>query len=667
MASMKNLLIIGIIFALFTLPFSGSLETAIEEEEELIDLSDLPSVRSTKLPENEIPWWERSKFDLNKNGIHDSLDEKEAGLDETVDIYLDFEHKPTTQDVINIESFEVEISVVLQNVKAIGLSDVPLSQIPSLSEIKEVVMVEPKREIQFFSDIATPNSKAKQSDLYSPETAWEAGYTGAGNVITIMDTGIDNGHPAFSGKWVGGADFTKPDIFLFPRDGSYDADDVQGHGTTCAGIATGTGEPGGEFQGSAPDAKLVDLRIGSILGASPGEGPESTYDAALEATEWAIVHYADAWAGEDEDYHGIDALSLSWGIPYEGSSDGSDLYSQALNRLVDVGVNSVVAAGNDGPDNDGFTGMGAADNVITVGATDDIDTIDRSDDIIASYSSRGPRWDDGDGNPYDELKPDISAPGTGITQAEYDRFGDGSGNGYGSRGSGTSYATPNVVGIVALVLEANPDLNPDLVKEILRFTAERRDNATIPELDPFWNKDFGWGIVDAYKAVKVAEKIEDVTLIDPNLQCFIMNITNTSSRYVTISGISWSKDGEVESVEVRIDGGDWVEVKDMDNGTWSKWTYKVDMARYGKGNHTFEARAVSGDMHSLHHEETVVVTKTWTLFDAEGSCLPGIAIIMVVAAVVVYLFLKKGKKNDSQYVVAEVEPMEPVEPQDQET
>jgi hypothetical protein len=410
----------------------------------------------------------------------------------------------------------------------------------------------------------------------------------------------------------------------------------------------------------------VDLRIGSILGASPGEGPESTYDAALEATEWAIEHHADAWAGQEEEYHGIDALSLSWGIPYEGSSDGSDLYSQALNRLVDVGVNGVVAAGNDGPDNDGFTGMGAADNVITVGATDDIDTIDRSDDIIASYSSRGPRWDDGDGNPYDELKPDVSAPGTGITQAEYDLIGDGSGNGYGSRGSGTSYATPNVVGIVALVLEANPDLNPDLVKEVLRFTAERRDNATIPELDPFWNKDFGWGIVDAYKAVKVAEKIEDATVIDPNLQCFIMNLTNTSSRFVTISGISWSKDGEVEGVEVRIDGGDWKEAKDMDNGSWSKWTYKVDMSRLGKGNHTFEARAVSGEMHSLHHEEVVIVTKTWPTQGADGSCLPGIAIIMVVAVVAAYLFLKKGKKNYPQEEIHEVAPLEPVEIQNQE-
>jgi serine protease AprX len=568
-------------------------------------------------------------------------------------VYLDYENPLTSEDISNLEEMNLEISYILQIGNAIGLSNVPITMIHSLVDLNGVVMVEPKGAIKFFSDIATPTVKAKQSELYSPYTAWELGYTGKGNVITIMDTGVDNGHPSFSGKWVGGADFTKPDTFLTPRDGTYDADDVQGHGTTCSGIAMGTGAPDGTYQGTAPDANLVDLRIGSILGASPGEGPESVYDAALEATEWAITHHADKWAGQPEEYHGIDSLSLSWGIPYEGSSDGSDLYSQTLNRLVDVGVVAVVAAGNDGPDNDGFTGMGAADNVITVAATDDLDTIIRDDDIIAEYSSRGPRWDDGDDNPYDELKPDVASPGTGITNAEFDRYGDGSGNGYGPRGSGTSYATPNVVGVVALVLEANPDLIPDLVKEILHFTSERRGNATFPELDPFWNRDFGYGIVDAYEAVRVAEKIVDVDEIDVNLQCFIMDIGNSSSRFVDISGISWSKNGEVEVVEIRIDDGEWVEAQDMSNGTWSKWTYRVDQAKLGKGNHTFEARAVAGAKYSLQDEEVVVVAKTWKGGESEFGCLPGLVIIILVAGVAGYIFFFKGRKKEPEYKAPE--------------
>jgi subtilisin family serine protease len=612
----------------------------------LPDLSDLPSVSSYNPSCEDQSWWETTSMDIDRNHIFDSLDRKviENGEIE-VDIFLDYEYSPSLDDAAVLEDMGLDVVYLLPEFQAIALQDVPISLLNTLTEINGVVMVEPQIEAQYFSHIATPSVKAKESEEYSPYTAWELDYTGKGAVIAIMDTGVDNEHPSLSGKWVGGADFSKPETILTPQDGSYDADDVQGHGTTCAGIAMGTGAPEEEYQGTAPYAKLVDLRIGTILGGSPGEGPISVYDAAIMATEWAIEHHADEWPGESEEYHGIDILSLSWGIPYEGSSDGSDLYSQGLNRLVDVGVVAVVAAGNDGPDNDGFTGMGAADKVITVAATDDLESIDRSDDIIAEYSSRGPRMDDGDGDPYDELKPDVAAPGTGITNAEFDRTGDGSGNGYGPRGSGTSYATPCVAGVVALVLEARPELYPELVKEILRFTAERRGNATFPEMDPFWNKDFGWGIVDAYRAVNVAESIEDVDDIDTKLQCFIMDISNSSSKYVDISGIAWSKGGKVGGVEIRIDNESWKTAEDMGNGTWSKWTYRIEASKLGKGNHTIEARAISDGKYSLSSQETVHVDKTVSDDEFDPFCLPGIAIIILVLGVAAYIIIWKGPKN----------------------
>jgi serine protease AprX len=361
------------------------------------------------------------------------------------------------------------------------------------------------------SDIANPAVKAKQSDEYSPTTAWELGYTGKGINIAIMDTGVDDAHPSLKGKMLAGVDFTKPETPLTPRDGTYDPDDTNGHGTTVAGIATGTGEP----EKKAPDAMLIDVRIGTALGIGPGEVPylQDIYDSALEGIEWTIKHKNSEWQGAPKDNYGIDILSLSWGIYPEGEagtggSDGSDEYSTSLNRLVDAGVVAVVAVGNEGPDNDGLWCMGAASKVITVGATDDKNTITRTDDVIADYSSRGPRKDNNDDDPYDELKPDVVAPGTNIIQAEYDRIGDGSGNGYGDRGSGTSYAAPNVAGIVALMLEANPDLTPTQIKDILRETAEPRGTPEYPDY-PYphnkWNRSYGYGIVDAYEAVKAAK------------------------------------------------------------------------------------------------------------------------------------------------------------------
>ena len=133
--------------------------------------------------------------------------------------------------------------------------------------------------------------------------------------------------------------------------------------------------------------------------------------------------------------------------------------------------------------------MSASSLSITVAATDDKNTVNRTDDEIAGYSSRGPRKDNGDGNPLNELIPEISAPGTNIIQAEAcvtsgscNNFlgGDASENTYTGRGSGTSYATPSVSGIIALIMEANPNLTPLQIKEVPKahFGAKGRAQRT---------------------------------------------------------------------------------------------------------------------------------------------------------------------------------------------
>jgi len=495
------------------------------------------------------------------------------------------------------------------------------------------------------SDIANPSARAKQSAEYSPHTAWELGYSGKGVAICIMDTGVDDSHPSLAGKWLGGVDVSKPQTMFTPRDGTYNADDTNGHGTTCAGIAMGTGAPEKKYQGTAPDARLVELRIGTIFGAAPGEGPSpiKLYDATLQGEQWALAHKDQQWAPGGGRYNGIQVLSLSWGIDVGGSSDGSDQYSRALDTLVDAGVIVVNAAGNDGPSNDGFSGLSASSGAIVVGATDDQDTIGRGDDVIADYSSRGPRKDNGDGDPYDELKPDVSAPGTGITQAEHDQIGDGSGNGYGSRGSGTSYATPLVAGVCALLLEANSNLTPPLVKEILRATAERRGNASAPELDPFWNREYGWGMVDAYDACELAART-DAEKVDIKLQSFVTNVS-VSAGAVRAKGLSWNRLGEVERTEARIDRGGWIRVSPDKGSAFGNWT--LELPALAPGNHTLYVRALGGDRESLTTAMGFNTTGT-----ASGpaplsgaAAWGGGAIAAAAAAGVAYLVIRRRKKG----------------------
>lgn len=580
-----------------------------------LDFGPAPAARPAAVPAPPTaPWWERSALDADRSGIHDSIEALAASAFPIV-VIVDFKVAPGDGDVGLLTHLGLEVAVVLPTLLAVSATAHSMAEVRAVAALPESVMVEMGGRPYMALDVANAALKARPSDEYSPNTAWEIkvggqGITGKGVVLTIMDTGVDNQHPGLIGKWLGGVDVSKPESRLTPRDGTFDADDTQGHGTSVANMALGTGAPDGTYAGLAPGASLVDLRIGTIFGAAPGEGPQNAYDATLQGIDWAVRFHDHAWGGGPP---GIDVLSLSWGNNVGGSSDGSDVYSRGIDKLVQTGIIAVIAAGNAGPSNDGFDGLGASSYAITIGATDDLNTIDRTDDTIASYSSRGPRKDNADGYAFDELKPEVSAPGTDIISAEYDRFGDASGNGYGPRGSGTSYATPMVAGIVALMLEANPDLRTNwrLVKEILTHTAERRDEPTLPEIDPFWNKDYGYGIVDAYAAVAMARSLVGVTdTVDPELQAFVTN-TSADARAATdrlaVDGVSYAKRGNIEQVWLQVDDGPWVLVSAPLIGNQTPFHYEVDTRGFSDGNHTLRVRATSAGVNSLTDVRTFAV------------------------------------------------------------
>jgi subtilisin family serine protease len=176
----------------------------------------------------------------------------------------------------------------------------------------------------------------------------------------------------------------------------------------------------------------------------------------------------------------------------------------------------VTSAGNLGrsdsgqPQRGGITAPGNAPWVLTVGATNHQRTVSRGDDVVAPFSSRGPT------NIDHAMKPDIVAPGVGIESlaaagstlyaanpaSRLAGTVDTASMPYLSM-TGTSMAAPVVAGTIALMLEANPELTPNLVKAILQYTAERRARVDLAAQ--------GAGFLNARGAVQLAQALRDAT------------------------------------------------------------------------------------------------------------------------------------------------------------
>ncbi len=497
-------------------------------------------------------------------------------------ILVRYTDKPTDLDVQALLDLNLEISYRCKYVNVIECAGADSDKVKTLAEQPAVASIEPLPKLTPFLDVSARAVKARESEEYSPNTAWELGYTGIGINIAIFDSGVDDDHPSLRGKFVAGADFSVPGGSLTTKDGSFNPDDNDGHGTSVAGIALGTGGQQQQYRGIAPDAGLIDLKVSGRTGG-----------ALMNALEWCIDNKNTDWDGNGPDEgDGIDVLSISLGD--SANSDGTDSIAQLLNRVVDSGIVVVVAVGNEGPDNNGINSLAAADKVIAVGNLDIRETVDRSDDVIDSTSTRGPRLDDGDSDPYDELKPEVSAPGTNTMAPQYSVVGQ-RGNGYRNFG-GSSGAAPHVSGICALMLQANPALSPKEVKEILKDTAEAKGESDVPEISDKYNYAYGFGSVDAYSAVRVA-----AGFITQNHKPEILEVT-ASPKFVELGGevtiITTAKDPDGDSLgyNYTTSGGEIT-------GTGSKvtWTAPDQTGSY-------EITAIVDDGRLYSDPETVIVT-----------------------------------------------------------
>jgi subtilisin family serine protease len=256
--------------------------------------------------------------------------------------------------------------------------------------------------------------------------AWEAGYTGRGVTVAVLDTGVDVNHPDLTGRVAEAVNFTEEE-----------PGDRDGHGTHVASIIAGSGAAsGGRYRGVAPAADLVSGKVCGIGGCAES--------AVLAGMHWAAAKKK------------VDVVNLSLGGP---DLPGVDPLEEAVETLSkEHGTLFVIAAGNEGAS--GTVGSpGSADAALTVGA------VDRSD-ALADFSSQGPRVGD------DAVKPDVTAPGVQIVAARAAGTGQGATveESYAAY-SGTSMASPHVAGAAALLAQQHPDWTGERLKATLMASA----------------------------------------------------------------------------------------------------------------------------------------------------------------------------------------------------
>lgn len=306
--------------------------------------------------------------------------------------------------------------------------------------------------------------------------------TGRGIGVAVLDSGISP-HPDLDDR-LACAVSTVPNS---PGTG-----DFLGHGTHVASLALGNGAVSrGEYCGVAPEAHLISVRVTS--GEEAQMTPEERYGAVVQGLRWAI---------ENRQRYNIRVVNLSMGYPLAQSKDSLiDPLGKAIREATKAGLILVVAAGNDG-DRPGSLCKTPATHpdVITVGSSDG--------DRVADFSSRGPG--PGKGMP-DLLAPGIDLMGANVAfslaESRNDRelnpkptahFMPNGHPGYLAM-QGTSMSAPLVAGVIACMLEANPFLGPQEVKDILKRTACRLEG---------WNEYAqGAGLMNADAAIAEAVRL----------------------------------------------------------------------------------------------------------------------------------------------------------------
>ena len=545
-------------------------------------------------------WWQDWSRDANQDKIDDRLawlltqptdvssqwwKRADSGY---ARVFVDYDHHPSTADVEALEEFGVTVTMRPLYIDSL-IATVPINLIHPdsiLFELPGIVMLEDLGLAETHMNEAVPNMGVEQ--------VWsQYGYDGTGVTIAVLDTGVRGDHEGLNDmddELTIGCEQPEPDplnpepIFIDcdlkisafydavvtdseqPARESYDSGT---HGSHVAGIAAGTGggqesPDGSRYIGVAPGAWVIN-----ILACCDGDIQD-----IIEGAQWAI---------ENKDAKGIDILTSSLGeqqFEIHFDNDGSSAWSQQMDAVAASGIITFLSAGNEFGGAT-FAGCNTIDSPGDANLPITVASLDK-DLGLAIYSSRGYTSDG-------RVKPDVSTIGSNIMAPDA-----ATSDGYTSK-SGTSMATPLMAGIAALMVEANPDLTHDQVKDIIITDSIERDLQLLD--DPGFNdcsilenrpdNEFGYGQADPLLFVQSAGSIDSSLNVTMNIDT-LQEIGNESR----ISGTSSGGAPGVGFVQIKVGGGDWQEATDISStGDWSSWNVKLQ-PHIESGNSTMYSRLV---------------------------------------------------------------------------
>jgi serine protease AprX len=396
-------------------------------------------------------------------------------------------------------------------------------------------------------------------EMTGASAMWDAGYTGAGVDVAIIDSGVvpvDGLRTA--GKVVHGPDLSFEGLACDRsgcRPGPAATLDTYGHGTHMAGIIAGRDDaaPGtvtsastGDFVGVAPDARIVSIKVADAQG-------RTDVSQAIAAIDWVIQH-------KNANGMNIRVLNMSFG------TDGVQSYqldplAYAAEQAWHKGVVVVVAAGNSGYGSAKLNNPAYDPYVIAVGGADGLGTATTDDDIVPSWSASG----DGTRNP-DVVAPGQSVVSLRVPNSQLDAAYPGARTGERFfRGTGTSQSAAVVSGAAALLLEQRPELTPDQVKALLTGSARQLPSAdaiaqgsglidlsaasaaATPNAVQTWPRSTGTGSLDKARGSAIVEHNgqelrgeQTFTGKKWNAQAFSKGIRTAVASKAPLSGLSWS-------------------------------------------------------------------------------------------------------------------------------